>query len=135
MNKVLKKITCILVISCLFIGLCACQKKDDKAGSTTAEPREEAANVEENTPRNKTKAEETTKEEVKTDESVATANEITETDVNIIHPIVYHKQLVCSKQNSWERGVNCEYDLFRLSDEDKAEYPIQKYLVFQRGFG
>lgn len=53
-----------------------------------------------------------------------------ENEVKIIHPIVSHKQLVCSKPNSWERGVNCEYDVFSLTDADKAEYPrLAKALI------
>lgn len=108
MRNILKKTVCIIVISCLSAGLCACQKDKESVSSAqdaVAPSQEEVAgNVTESVIKNVTE-------------------DKVETDVNIIHPIVFHKQLVCSKPASWERGVNCEYDLFRLTQEDKTKYP------------
>ena len=112
-----KKAGCIILILCLAVGLCACGKSAAPAGTDqTADAGEgaptPAADVE-------TIADEA---ETETDTDID-ADEPGESDVDIIHPIVFHKQLTCSVPGSWERGVNCEYDLFTLTKEDQEKYP------------
>lgn len=111
MSSLLKRTLCILIIGCLSVGLCACQGKEEQASSApNADIQDaEATNMDANAEVN--------------DVVNAEANASDEKGVDIIHPIIFRKQLVCTKPDSWEPGVNCEYDLFTLTDEDKAEYP------------
>lgn len=127
MHRIFKKTVCILAIICLSAGLFACKKSDEPVKSDQVADAQ--TNIE-----NETKEAETNEIESREDENIA--NEIEENDVNIIHPIVYRKQLTCSKPATWELGVNCEYDIFTLADEDKNEYPrlTKAMLKFESDF-
>ncbi len=106
-----------MLISCLSVALCACQKNDVPVSTSNV--------VDVQAPDENVTDEVTTTE----GDAVSTENELQE-EVTILHPIVFHKQMSCTKPASWETGVDCKYDVFTLTDEDKANYPrLAKALV------